>query len=275
MSRENPKEKYVALVGKGTNYQILKEDAGKHFYATASRITITLPDSNVVAVDGFSVFVGGFSDESCTVECDEAEEIYYLDEAATSVTVPGGNADVEFCCIEAGLWIALARPPMAHSASHGSAGSDPVTPAAIGAQEASDNVKFTAEGGLAILLVNKTGAASVKGSVLEPYSATAVDNAVKLAAAGGNHPVGVMYDDGVADGDAVWVVVSGRAQVLLENSVAGVRDYWLGTSNSTAGRAQCTTNPTSQTEHMQELGHCIEAKTAGTDVLAYAILHFN
>jgi hypothetical protein len=85
--------------------------------------------------------------------------------------------------------------------------------------------------------------------------------------------MGVMYDS-VAEGEECWVVVSGRAQVLLKDGVAGVRGYWLGTSD-TVGRANCIVAPGLILQHMQEIGHCMESVSSGTDVLCYAVLHFN
>lgn len=135
-------------------------------------------------------------------------------------------------------------------------------------------IMMTPEGGLAIRMTNKTLTTSVKGSIVQIYNSTAIDNAVDLSGANSIHPIGIMYDGGVADGDECWVVVSGRAQVLLKDGQAGVKEYWLGTSG-TVGRANCKTDPASQSEHMQEIGHCMEAIASGTDVLAYAVLHFN
>jgi hypothetical protein len=135
-------------------------------------------------------------------------------------------------------------------------------------------MRFTSEGGLALRLTNKTGANTVRGSVVEIYDDSAIDNAVTLSEANDIHPIGVMYDDGVADGSECWVVIAGRCQILLKDGVAGVRGYWLGTSD-TAGRANCKADPASQSEHMQEIGHCMQSISSGTNVLVYGIIHFN
>jgi hypothetical protein len=135
-------------------------------------------------------------------------------------------------------------------------------------------IRFTDEGGIALRMTNKTGGASVKGTVVTVYDGGAVNNAVQLTEGDAIDPVGVMYDSGIADGSECWIVIAGRAQVLLKDGDAGVRGYWLGTSD-TAGRAECKAAPGLILEHMQEIGHCMESASSGTDVLVYGVLHFN
>jgi len=138
---------------------------------------------------------------------------------------------------------------------------------------------ITPEGGHAIRLINKTGTTSVKGSVA--CADTTTDFAYKLEEADGLDPIGIVYEDGVADGSPVWIVVAGIAQVLLENSTASTRGYWVRTSITVAGRANATNAaPPGGTigaleVHSREIGHCIESKTAGTNVLAKCVIHFN
>lgn len=142
-----------------------------------------------------------------------------------------------------------------------------------------EKVMVTPLGGIAVKLTNKTGSASVKGSVVECSSTT--DNAFELETADDLNPIGVVYDSGVADGDDCWVVVAGVAEVLLQDSTASTRGYWVRTSATTAGRADATNAaPPGGTvgaleTHTKEMGHCLESKTAGTDVLAKCVLHFN
>lgn len=136
-------------------------------------------------------------------------------------------------------------------------------------------VKFTPEGGLAIRLTNDTGAASVKGSLIE--ASHAVEQAVSLTDASGDDDcMGVIHEDGVADGDPVWVVVAGMADVLLEDGTSATRGYWAGTA-ATAGRADITNldPPGLVDAHFTEIGHCVQSATAGTNVLARCVLHFN
>lgn len=133
-------------------------------------------------------------------------------------------------------------------------------------------IRYTSEGGIAIRLTNKTGGNSVKGQIVS--LSDTYDNSVMTIPANGKMPCGVMYEAGIADGSSCWVVIHGRAQVLLKDGVAGVRGYWLGVSD-TAGRADCLSDPGSQTVYDREIGHCMEAQTSGTDVLVFGILHYN
>ena len=133
-------------------------------------------------------------------------------------------------------------------------------------------VRFTSEGGLALRLTNRTGTTSQKGKVVR--CSAAYDNAVNTAEANSIHPIGVMYDSGVADGSECWVVFSGRAQVLFKDGQGSVHGQWVGTSD-TAGRAFAENDPSSTDVHRQEIGHCMESKNSGTDVLVYVDLHFN
>lgn len=135
--------------------------------------------------------------------------------------------------------------------------------------------RFTPEGGLAVRFINDTGAPSVRGSLVEASSS--VDQAVSLTqAAGDDDCLGAIYEDGVADGQPVWVVVAGMADVLLENGTSATRGYWAGTG-ATAGRADCTNaNPPGLVDaHFTEIGHCVQSVGSGTDVLARCVLHFN
>ncbi len=135
--------------------------------------------------------------------------------------------------------------------------------------------KATIEGGLAILLTNKTGANSVKGTIV--VADTTTDDAFKVAAVDDTAILGIVYDDGIADASSVWVVVSGIAQVLLEDTTASTRGYWVETGATTAGRADATTAspPGAVASHFQQIGHCIQSQGSGTDVLARCVLSFN
>jgi len=98
-------------------------------------------------------------------------------------------------------------------------------------------VKFTTEGGLAIQLINKTGAASVRGTLVEADTTT--DLAFKVNDADGHHPIGAVYEAGVADAALCWVVIYGKCQVLLKDTTASTRGYWVKSSDA-AGRADAT-----------------------------------
>ena len=138
----------------------------------------------------------------------------------------------------------------------------------------------TAEHGIQMQLMNKTGAASVKGMLLEQSSTT--DAAFDEIAADHADPIGVVYEAGVADGALCWMwLVQSLCQVLLEDSTAATREYWVKVSEIQAGRADATNNApgggtiSALEDHFHEIGHAAESKVAGTDVLCLIHLHFN
>ena len=105
---------------------------------------------------------------------------------------------------------------------------------------------FTTEGGFYQTLINKTGATSVKGTLV--MASTALDNAVMTALANTQMPIGAIYESGIADGSLVKVVVNGKAQVLLKDGESSTRGYWCGVSD-TAGRMYQDSSAPSTQEH--------------------------
>jgi hypothetical protein len=139
----------------------------------------------------------------------------------------------------------------------------------------SSNVVMTAEGGIAIRLINNTGAASVKGTLVK--ASNVIDNAFIVTAANEFEAIGAVYQNGVANGLPCLVVVGGIAEVLLENNLAAGRGNWARTSIVAPGRANCNivANPGFAAQHFAEIGHCLETKVAGTNVLCKIAMHFN
>lgn len=135
-----------------------------------------------------------------------------------------------------------------------------------------DKIWLTPEGGFAILLNNKTGGTSVKGSIVAVGAAVA--SSVILAPANSEVNIGVIYNAGVADGADVWVVTHGMADVLLKDGQAGVMGQWVGVSD-VAGRAYCTSAPGTTSEHNREVGHCMQTISSGTGVVMRCHLHQN
>lgn len=141
----------------------------------------------------------------------------------------------------------------------------------------SPKVKLTAEGGVAIKVTNKTGASSVKGYLVS--SSTAVNNAVILTSVGVPDCIGVCYEAGVADGQDMWVVVSGIADVYFwANTVRGnfARIGWDTDTGEAAGQAiseAVPTTPFATDKHFGEIGHVLETRTGAG--LAKCVLHFN
>lgn len=145
-------------------------------------------------------------------------------------------------------------------------------------RNAFQNVTITPEGGIAVRLMNKTGADSVKGQIVS--ASFTHDSAFQTALASSIIPQGAVYESGVPDGQMCWVVVSGIAEVLLKDTTPSVHGNWVGMSD-VAGRVLAGggghpgTTPPEQATHNSEIGHCLESKPAGTNVLAKVIMHFN
>lgn len=98
--------------------------------------------------------------------------------------------------------------------------------------------KFTDVGGIATTLTNTTGAVSVKGTLV--HASEGFDNSADLANLAGFDTIGVVLDDGVAEGEPMYVVVSGIAEVLLEDGTASTHGAWVKGSGIQAGRADAT-----------------------------------
>lgn len=130
---------------------------------------------------------------------------------------------------------------------------------------------FTVDGGIYETFINNTGV-SVKGTIV--VASTNLSNAVDIAPANSSMPIGVIYEDDIANGSPVKVVVYGKAQVLLKNGEASTNGYWCGVSDVPGRMYQLSSVP-STAEHNREIGHSIESKVTETDVLSYIQLHFN
>lgn len=136
---------------------------------------------------------------------------------------------------------------------------------------------FTADGGIARKMVNKTGAASVKGTVVE--TGATVANSFALVGVGDPDPVGVVYEDGVADGSECYVVFTGAAKVFYVGATS-LHDFArvcvAGDTDDEAGKAiseAAPVSPFATDKHFQEIGHVIEA--IGSAGLALTMIHFN
>ena len=138
---------------------------------------------------------------------------------------------------------------------------------------------LTPEGGIAIWMINGTGATSIKGTIVG--TSPSVDNGVEISPANVADMIGVIYDNGVPDGELVRVVITGVAQVLIRDSTPATRGYWCRMSITQAGRANITNaSPPGGgipeiDEHFKEIGHSLESATAGTDVLVKISVHLN
>lgn len=133
----------------------------------------------------------------------------------------------------------------------------------------------TGERGFLVKMVNKTGVATVKGSVICPSPTT--DNSFALQYDMFDS-IGVVAEAGVADASEAWVWVNGSiCQVLFEDTKASTREY-VAIAAATDGRAEAIPVPTvspAAAEHFKEIGHTMESVSAGTDILVLCHLHFN
>jgi hypothetical protein len=137
----------------------------------------------------------------------------------------------------------------------------------------SPKIRLTAEGGIAVLWTNGTGAVTIKGTVVDLDSS---NDTFEVCPANDIDAVGIVYESGIAAGSEAWVVILGVAEGLLEDSTAGTAGYWCGISTTQAGRFTANAiSPANQTRHFQEMGHCLQNVAAGTDQLCRLVLHWN
>lgn len=132
------------------------------------------------------------------------------------------------------------------------------------------------EGGVCARMINKTGGASVKGTLVQPAS---VANGFSLCTVGDPDIIGIVYDEGIAADGQCWVVTSGIADVFFVGNTTIrylARMCASGDSGAANGKAIAETAPTSPfatDKHFQEIGHVIEARTGAG--LAKCVVHFN
>ena len=140
----------------------------------------------------------------------------------------------------------------------------------------SNKIMITPEGGIAIAMVNKTGSPSVKGTLVVPATQK---YGVALVTIGDPDCIGVMYQDGIADGQNCWVVICGYADVFfVGNATIGqfARICATGDAGKEDGKAiaeNLPTSPFATDKHFQEIRHVTETRTGAG--LAGVILHFN
>lgn len=148
----------------------------------------------------------------------------------------------------------------------------------IGYESYGNKTRITPEGGLAVLLTNKTGGASVKGEVVANSATTA--SAVSKVIVDVPSPIGVFYESGIADGSEAWVVVVGIADVyFVGNTTLGhiARGFLTADGGSyVTGQALSEAVPAapfSADKHFYEIGHILESRVGAG--LAKTVLHFN
>lgn len=140
---------------------------------------------------------------------------------------------------------------------------------------------LTAEGGIAVPMINDTGAASVKGQLVR--ASPTLDGAFVTSTVVAGPPVGqyevigAVYEPGVANGLPCYVVIYGIADVLMQDGQAATRGYWVRGSTTVNGRAVMSAAPPvgSSDNHFQEVGHALQSVAAGVNVLTRIMMHLN
>jgi len=135
----------------------------------------------------------------------------------------------------------------------------------------------TPEGGRAIKIVNRTGAASVKGYMVHP--SPSYDTSCTLSIVDVPDPIGIIYEAGVADGSEMWVVTNGYADVyFIGNATRGhiARGFVTGDAGYVAGQVLSEAVPSAPfatDKHFYEIGHVVQSRTGAG--LARCVLHQN
>jgi hypothetical protein len=124
---------------------------------------------------------------------------------------------------------------------------------------------FTPLGGTAYTTINKTGADSIYGTIVE--QSDTVDQAVKAATTNSELPMGVMFSAGIPDAGLCLFVESGLTECLLTDATAGVLGQIILTSATVAGRGTSTASPGHAAAHWREVGHVMKAVAQGVSVL--------
>ena len=135
-----------------------------------------------------------------------------------------------------------------------------------------DTWGFTPNGGVYQTFTNQTGGDSVQGTIVM-QSAT-YDNAVDIATAGSPLALGIIYEDNIANGSPVKVVVYGKAQVLLRVGQSVTRGQWCVLSNTANGRMEegSITGTLLVSEYAKGIGISLEDNSSG---LTWVQLQFN
>ena len=139
----------------------------------------------------------------------------------------------------------------------------------IGRTFESEKYKLTVIGGLAVKLTNKTGSNTVAGQLV--VASTITDDAFATAGASSDVVIGIVLDNGIADGSEAWVVESGIADVLIDAGGSTHGDRII--SSVTAGSADVWNIGGAVATHFLEIGHCLETRVGAG--LARVKLHFN
>lgn len=134
----------------------------------------------------------------------------------------------------------------------------------------------TGERGFLTKLTNRTGGASVKGTLL---SASTTADAEVILQASEYDTIAVCQEAGVAEGSQMWCWMPGSiCQMLLKDTVTAAQGE-LALAADTDGRMDRTTNPGGGLPgtdiHFKEVGHVLQDVTGGTNQLCLVAMHTN
>jgi len=114
---------------------------------------------------------------------------------------------------------------------------DPIVAADSVSPISGANFMITPEGGFAVRLVNKTGASSIRGTMV--VASTTYDMSFEL---GSNYsPLGFVWESGVADAQFTWVVVAGIAPMFVLAGQTAVLGQYVELSG-TAGKVKSSSD---------------------------------
>lgn len=146
---------------------------------------------------------------------------------------------------------------------------------------AAGRLRLHPRGSFDVLMINKTGAPSVLGTIvsMDPIQ----DQGVVVSPAQDLSIHLIVQSVGIPDGGWIWCTLFGRCQVLLADSTATSRNNWIRAHATIAGRADGTGSimpdesnpevfPTSTRKHLFGMGRSLEDVTAGTDKLAWIMM---
>lgn len=137
----------------------------------------------------------------------------------------------------------------------------------------------TGEIGTQVRITNKTGGTTTKGYICK--ASTTTNSAFEYCAVNDGNTCFIVYEAGIADGQECWVWTIGSICEVYIGARVGtggtnpLNNDWCrvsatGDSVTTTGMAIAETSPQNTTQHFQELGHILKARTgAGLTLLSF------
>ncbi len=130
-------------------------------------------------------------------------------------------------------------------------------------QFATDKMGITAEGGLYTYFINKTGITSIKGTIV---SLSDTDEGIRTTEGGETSAIGIVYENGVPDGQRVKVVISGIASVLVADQTSATTGNWVKVSDTVNGRGVALAEKPTDSTNLSQIGYAAQSINAGTNV---------